>query len=84
MRMEKVRRTYVFGMGLVADERWGIAKDLSHVPCKFYKVGGCTAGASCPFSHTMTASTGDKDVCAWFVKGNCKVRFLVFLRGVGC
>ncbi|KII84318.1 hypothetical protein PLICRDRAFT_167839 [Plicaturopsis crispa FD-325 SS-3] len=48
------------------------AKDLSHVPCKFFKVGSCTAGASCPFSHSATDPGHQKDVCAWFVKGNCK------------
>ncbi|KAJ6583109.1 hypothetical protein DFH09DRAFT_978939 [Mycena vulgaris] len=48
------------------------AKDLSHVPCKFYKVGSCTAGSSCPFSHSLVEPGGQKDVCAWFVKGNCK------------
>ncbi|KIY48778.1 hypothetical protein FISHEDRAFT_58688 [Fistulina hepatica ATCC 64428] len=48
------------------------AKDLSHVPCKFFKVGGCTAGSSCPFSHNLPEPGGQKDVCAWFVKGNCK------------
>ncbi|KAJ7896881.1 hypothetical protein B0H13DRAFT_1575752, partial [Mycena leptocephala] len=42
--------------------------DLSHVPCKFYKARSCTA-ASCPFSHLRG---GQKDVCAWFMKGNCK------------
>ncbi|KAJ7185934.1 hypothetical protein C8R46DRAFT_1343100 [Mycena filopes] len=47
-------------------------KDLSHVPCKFYKVGSCTAGSSCPFSHSLVEAGGQKDVCAWFVKGNCK------------
>lgn len=47
------------------------SKDLSHVPCKFYKVGGCTAGASCPFSHHLP-EPGQKETCAWFVKGNCK------------
>lgn len=47
-------------------------KDLSHVPCKFYKVGGCTAGASCPFSHALVEPGGQKETCAWFVKGNCK------------
>ncbi|KAK2464473.1 hypothetical protein APHAL10511_003452 [Amanita phalloides] len=46
-------------------------KDLSHVPCKFFKVGACTAGSSCPFSHVV-AEPGQKEVCAWFVKGNCK------------
>ncbi|KAG6335231.1 hypothetical protein ID866_3857 [Astraeus odoratus] len=47
-------------------------KDLSHVPCKFFKVGACTAGSSCPFSHVVPEPGHPKDVCAWFVKGNCK------------
>ncbi|KAG6835708.1 hypothetical protein H0H93_015456 [Arthromyces matolae] len=47
------------------------SKDLSHVPCKFYKVGGCTAGSSCPFSHNLP-EPGQKETCAWFIKGNCK------------
>lgn len=49
-----------------------LAKDLSHVPCKFFKVGGCTAGASCPFSHVILEPGQQKEVCTWFVKGNCK------------
>ncbi|KAG0706883.1 hypothetical protein DFH29DRAFT_92196 [Suillus ampliporus] len=48
------------------------SKDLSHVPCKFFKVGACTAGSSCPFSHAVQEPGQQKDVCAWFVKGNCK------------
>ncbi|EJC98210.1 uncharacterized protein FOMMEDRAFT_49192, partial [Fomitiporia mediterranea MF3/22] len=48
------------------------AKDLSHVPCKFFRVGSCTAGASCPFSHQVQQPGQQKDVCAWFIKGNCK------------
>ncbi|KAH9911149.1 uncharacterized protein BXZ73DRAFT_108225 [Epithele typhae] len=47
-------------------------KDLSHVPCKFFKVGSCTAGSSCPFSHNILEPGQHKEVCAWFVKGNCK------------
>lgn len=47
-------------------------KDLSHVPCKFFKVGSCTAGSSCPFSHNVLEPGQQKEVCAWFVKGNCK------------
>lgn len=47
-------------------------KDLSHVPCKFFKVGSCTAGVSCPFSHANNEPGQPKGVCAWFVKGNCK------------
>ncbi|EIN08635.1 hypothetical protein PUNSTDRAFT_120887 [Punctularia strigosozonata HHB-11173 SS5] len=50
----------------------GKAKDLSHVPCKFFKVGSCTAGAACPFSHAALEPGQAKDVCTWFVKGNCK------------
>ncbi|KAF9652462.1 hypothetical protein BDM02DRAFT_2750803 [Thelephora ganbajun] len=46
-------------------------KDLSHVPCKFFKVGSCTAGSACPFSHS-TVESGQKGVCNYFVKGNCK------------
>ena len=48
------------------------AKDLSHVPCKFFKVGSCTAGVSCPFSHASNEPGQPKGVCTWFVKGNCK------------
>ncbi|TFK62077.1 hypothetical protein BDN72DRAFT_406899 [Pluteus cervinus] len=48
------------------------SKDLSHVPCKFYKVGGCTAGSSCPFSHSAQEPGHQKEPCAWFIKGNCK------------
>ncbi|PPQ83705.1 hypothetical protein CVT24_008038, partial [Panaeolus cyanescens] len=47
-------------------------KDLSHVPCKFFKVGGCTAGSSCPFSHSSAEPGSQKEACTWFVKGNCK------------
>jgi hypothetical protein len=46
-------------------------KDLSHVPCKFFKAGSCTVGATCPFSHT-SVEPGQKGVCTWFVKGGCK------------
>ncbi|QRW05300.1 hypothetical protein RhiLY_04299 [Ceratobasidium sp. AG-Ba] len=48
------------------------AKDLSHVPCKFFKVGGCTAGSACPFSHHVNEPGESKSVCTWFVKGSCK------------
>jgi RNA-binding, Nab2-type zinc finger len=42
------------------------------VPCKFFKLGQCTAGSSCPFSHHLIEPGQQKDVCQWFVKGNCK------------
>lgn len=42
------------------------------MPCKFYKVGGCTAGSSCPFSHSSVEPGAQKETCTWFIKGNCK------------
>lgn len=48
-------------------------KNLSHVPCKFFKQGVCQAGSSCPFSHNFDGSLGaDKLPCKYFQKGNCK------------
>lgn len=32
--------------------RQGKGKDLSHVPCRFYKMGVCAAGDGCVFSHS--------------------------------
>ncbi|KAG9022963.1 hypothetical protein FRB95_013921 [Tulasnella sp. JGI-2019a] len=48
------------------------SKDVSHVPCKFFRVGSCTAGPACPFSHSAAEPGQHKQVCAWFVKGSCK------------
>ncbi|KDQ09049.1 hypothetical protein BOTBODRAFT_37425 [Botryobasidium botryosum FD-172 SS1] len=48
------------------------SKDLSHVPCKFFRVGACTAGPACPFSHIASEPGQQKQVCNWFVKGSCK------------
>lgn len=48
-------------------------KNLSHVPCKFFRQGICQAGDSCPFSHNLEGSLGaDKLPCKYFQKGNCK------------
>ncbi|CAK9439139.1 uncharacterized protein LODBEIA_P33630 [Lodderomyces beijingensis] len=48
-------------------------KNLSHVPCKFFKQGMCQAGDSCPFSHNIEgALSADKLPCKYFLKGNCK------------
>ncbi|ABN64587.1 zinc finger protein, partial [Scheffersomyces stipitis CBS 6054] len=49
------------------------SKNLSHVPCKFYKQGICQAGNSCPFSHNLDGTlAADKLPCKYFQKGNCK------------
>ncbi|XXZ98089.1 hypothetical protein QA089_000571 [Meyerozyma guilliermondii] len=48
-------------------------KNLSHVPCKFYRQGNCSAGSSCPFSHNLDGTlAADKLPCKYFQKGNCK------------
>ncbi|KAI5960240.1 hypothetical protein CANMA_004020 [Candida margitis] len=49
------------------------SKNLSHVPCKFFKQGNCQAGDSCPFSHNVEgALAADKLPCKYFLRGNCK------------
>lgn len=50
----------------------GGKKDLSHVACRFYRVGACTAGANCPFSHSAREPGQTKPPCKWFQKGSCK------------
>lgn len=48
-------------------------KNLSHVPCKFFRQGVCQAGGSCPFSHNLEGTlAADKLPCKYFQKGNCK------------
>ncbi|KIJ38928.1 hypothetical protein M422DRAFT_32993 [Sphaerobolus stellatus SS14] len=47
-------------------------KDVSHVPCKFFRLNQCTAGSSCPFSHHLNEPGQIKDVCQWYLKNNCK------------
>ncbi|KAI5950449.1 hypothetical protein KGF57_004318 [Candida theae] len=48
-------------------------KNLSHVPCKFFKQGNCQAGDSCPFSHNIEgALAADRLPCKYFLRGNCK------------
>lgn len=48
-------------------------KNLSHVPCKFFRQGLCQAGNSCPFSHDLDGTlAADKLPCKYFQKGNCK------------
>lgn len=33
---------------------WFVDTALSHVPCKFFRQGACTAGPACVFSHDLT------------------------------
>jgi hypothetical protein len=39
--------------------------DTSHVPCKFFKVGQCQAGRSCPFSHSQEYNKYE-NTCKYF------------------
>lgn len=45
---------------------------VSHVICKFYKAGNCSAGSACQFSHNLPEVGQGKPICQWFVKGNCR------------
>ncbi|RPB29474.1 hypothetical protein L211DRAFT_18261 [Terfezia boudieri ATCC MYA-4762] len=47
------------------------SKNLSHVPCKFFRQGTCQAGKACPFSHSADPAS-DQAPCKYFQKGNCK------------
>ncbi|AOW01603.1 hypothetical protein B0I72DRAFT_136084 [Yarrowia lipolytica] len=46
-------------------------KNLSHVPCKFFRQGACQAGDSCVFSHSVETSL-QQAPCKYFQKGTCK------------
>lgn len=59
--------------GSVSSNNGNSTKNLSHVPCKFFKQGVCQAGSTCPFSHNLEGTTAaDKLPCKYFQKGNCK------------
>ncbi|GAA99447.1 uncharacterized protein L969DRAFT_60942 [Mixia osmundae IAM 14324] len=46
--------------------------DLTHVPCRFYRAGACSAGDKCSFSHSLVES-GTKPICQYYIKGDtCK------------
>ncbi|KAF9034184.1 hypothetical protein BDZ89DRAFT_1062624 [Hymenopellis radicata] len=38
-----------------------VPKDLSHVPCKFFRVGGCTAGLHCALAHVLPGQSPSMD-----------------------
>ncbi|TPX48620.1 hypothetical protein SeMB42_g02928 [Synchytrium endobioticum] len=44
----------------------------STVPCKFYKMGHCSAGLSCTFSHELLSSQTQDLVCMYYLKGTCR------------
>ncbi|KAF4554619.1 Cps3-like protein [Elsinoe fawcettii] len=46
-------------------------KSTSHVPCKFYPIGQCQAGAACQFSHDLDPTTQNAP-CKYFARGSCK------------
>jgi len=46
------------------------SKNVSHVPCKFFRQSICQAGDKCPFSHDL--DNDSPAICKYFQKGNCK------------
>ncbi|OZJ04289.1 hypothetical protein BZG36_02579 [Bifiguratus adelaidae] len=46
--------------------------NVSHVPCKFYRMGACSAGVNCQFSHSISVGAAPTTVCKYFLKGNCR------------
>ncbi|KAI9735873.1 MAG: putative E3 ubiquitin-protein ligase makorin-2 [Cirrosporium novae-zelandiae] len=61
------------GIGMPApfEHRSPPNKNLSHVPCRFFKQGNCQAGKACPFSHETDADLANQP-CKYFNKGTCK------------
>ncbi|KAJ8144801.1 hypothetical protein OY671_002102 [Metschnikowia pulcherrima] len=58
---------------VISGSQANTSKNLSHVPCKFFKQGVCQAGKSCPFSHDLEGVlSAEKLPCKYFQKGNCK------------
>ncbi|KAJ1565023.1 hypothetical protein HK096_005004 [Nowakowskiella sp. JEL0078] len=49
-----------------------LSVDLPKIPCKFQKMGNCTAGSKCPFSHERDSSQNLQLVCMFYVKGSCR------------
>ncbi|OMH85213.1 Protein cps3 [Zancudomyces culisetae] len=42
-----------------------------HIPCRFYRLGACTAGDNCLFSHNLEMFT-EKQICTYYLKSTCK------------
>ncbi|CAG62644.1 uncharacterized protein GVI51_M07337 [Nakaseomyces glabratus] len=60
-------------IGSGSQNKYSRRKDCSHIPCKFYMVGSCQAGQSCPFSHqTQTIERAYSTPCKYYQKGYCK------------
>ncbi|KAL3233748.1 Zinc finger protein LEE1 [Nakaseomyces bracarensis] len=48
-------------------------KNCSHIPCKFFMIGSCQAGKTCPFSHDLDViERAFNTPCKYFKKGTCK------------
>ena len=71
--LEKNKRKHIYSLKNDPNltNKFQLASNLSHVPCKFFKQGTCTAGANCIFSHNPDPTSGSS-VCKYFRKGNCK------------
>lgn len=56
-------------------------KNVSHVPCKFYRQSVCQAGEKCPFSHEV--DNRSQAICKYYQKGNCKFGAKCALAHIG-
>jgi len=48
---------------VVVEAGANVIANLAHVPCRFFKQGACTAGESCPFSHSMPERKSASSPC---------------------
>ncbi|TKX21748.1 torus domain-containing protein [Elsinoe australis] len=60
-----------YGAGFAAARSPPKQKSTSHVPCKFFPIGQCQAGAACQFSHDLDPMTQNAP-CKYFARGSCK------------
>ncbi|PNS14278.1 hypothetical protein CAC42_6791 [Sphaceloma murrayae] len=60
-----------YGAGFAAARSPPKQKSTSHVPCKFFPIGQCQAGAACQFSHDLDPMTQNAP-CKYFSRGSCK------------
>lgn len=56
-------------------------KNVSHVPCKFFRQSVCQAGDKCPFSHSVDGKS--QAICKYYQKGNCKFGAKCALAHIG-
>ncbi|KAF2227775.1 hypothetical protein BDZ85DRAFT_271300 [Elsinoe ampelina] len=67
----QARGMQTYGSGFSGARSPPKQKSTSHVPCKFFPIGQCQAGAACQFSHDLDP-TRQNAPCKYFARGSCK------------